>query len=83
LSLLPDGSLQLICLEAFERHFLAINPLLQQALLCLRHGLADERIFERLLFVRAVPLRGAVITLNDINRLFNRLIIGDFLHGLH
>lgn len=82
---LPDDRLQLlIILEAFEVHYLAIDPLLQQSLFCLRHGLADECIFERLLFVHAVPLRvGRVIALNDINRLFNRLIICDFLHGLH
>jgi hypothetical protein len=39
LSLLPDGGLQLICLEAFESHFLTIDALLQQSLFRLRHGL--------------------------------------------
>ena len=84
LSLLPECSLQLlIILEAFEAHSLAVDPLLHQSLSCLRHGLAGERILERLLLVHAVPLRvGRVVALNDINRLFNWLIIGDFL-GLH
>ena len=85
LSLLSQRSLELlIILEAFEAHSLTVGPLLQQSLLYLRHGLADERIFECLLFVRAVLLHvPRVVAVNDINRLFNGLVICDFINGLH
>lgn len=82
LSLVPDGGLQLlIYLEVLEADILI---LWQQSLLCLLHGLPRQRIFGSLLFVRAVLLGVArVVALNDINRLFNGLVIADFINGLH
>lgn len=81
LPLLPDGLQLLINLEVLEAHILGLR---QQSLLCRRHGLANQRIFESLLFVRAVLLRVAgFVALNDINWLFNGLVMRDFIHGLH
>jgi hypothetical protein len=77
---LPEGGLELVTPEVFEGESLTR----WHSLLGLGRGLAGESILESLLFVCTSPLGVAgVVALNDINRLFNGLIIGDFLHGLH